>query len=66
MSQKIWIGAAAEMSDWRSGVEARQTELRQFSLAAGKECESKVQGDDRTECNGFQRNSKPGRGAERP
>lgn len=63
---KIWLGAAAEMSDWRSGVGARQMELRQFSLAAGKECESKVRGDDCTECNRFQRNSKPGRGAERP
>jgi len=63
---KIWVGVAAEMSEWRSGVGARQTELRQFSLAAGKECESKVRGDDRTECSRFQRNSKPGRGAKRP
>lgn len=40
--------------------------LRQFSLAAGKECESKAWEVSRSEQNRFQKRSGPGRGVKKP
>lgn len=40
--------------------------LRQFSLAAGKECESKAREVSRSERNRFQRHSGAGRGVKKP